>query len=226
MLHQVLDLLTPDLCENCHSHLVKGEHILCTNCLLTIPRTNLHKAVHNPYLDKITPITAPVRTVAAFTYYKHDLLAGELIRRGKYSDRPDIIRYLADAYASDLVADNALQDVDALIAVPMHWFKRLRRGYNQADIIARQISKHTGIPVIKPVKVGSARTAQAGKSGAERLTNVKGKFRLTHPDRITGKHLAIIDDIITTGSTISELVATIHPAHPRALTILSLALTL
>ena len=162
--------------------------------------------------------------------YRHDSPAAMLIRRGKYDNRPDIIRDLGHIWGERLDASGIMSDIDALQAVPMHLLKRLRRGYNQADILARAIGEACDIPVIHAMGArrhsAHHRAAQRrGLNGARHadLAAQHVRFYVTHPDVIAGRHIAIIDDIITTGATLSDAIRTLAPARPRAITILTLA---
>ena len=219
----LLSLLTPSICFTCGDQLTAGETILCARCAAQITYITPNVGGNIQLRERIFPRTAPIRLVDAMTTYRHDSVTAKIIRTGKYGGRPELIYYIAKIYAKRLAESGMLADVDALQPVPMHWLKRLKRGYNQAELIALTISKATGIPVIKAVKAVKSHTSQTRQTAQQRTTNLVDNFKVSKPALIQGKHIAVIDDIITTGSTISEVVGTVYDARPRAISVLALA---
>ncbi len=203
-----------------------GEEVLCTGCRAGLNSQRMHYNAYGELRQRLMPRTAPIVMVDAYGSYTNASPIGQLIRRAKYDNRPDIAAYLAQIYARKLIADGMLEDVDLLQPIPMHWLKRLSRGYNQTEVIATTISRETGIPVAKVLRASKSHSSQTGHSAAERVRNVEGVFSMQRAEQFTGKHVAIIDDIITTGSTISSAISAIMPAEPSKITILALAATI
>lgn len=206
----------------CGRELVTGERKLCLHCEADLP-------TWSSSLDELRaqrfPRSAPIKGVWPWLVYTHDSPSSQLIRRGKFNDRPDIIEELARRYGVRLMTMQALAGVDALVPIPMHWWKRLRRGYNQAEIIADKISEESGIPVIRLLKAKRSHSMQSRKSGNERQANVAGIFELRAVDFPASGHIALVDDILTTGATLSEAIKTLSELKPASITILSLAAT-
>ena len=114
------------------------------------------------------------------------------------------------------------QQFDALVPMPLHWVRRLRRGFNQADLLAREVSRQTGIEVMRPVKRIKNTAKQATLTRAGRRRNVAGAFRVADVSCIRGKRLLLIDDVFTTGSTLSACARALKragAAHVSALTL-------
>lgn len=221
-LRSILSLLAPATCELCSRPLVAGEGLLCADCQGSLTATVAFPPAADSPLRERLPRLGIIDRCGAMLTYRHDSPAAMLIRRGKYDNRPDIIRDLGHIWGERLDASGIMSDIDALQAVPMHLLKRLRRGYNQADILARAIGEACDIPVIHAM--GARRhSAQARNTATERLTNAAGIFYVTHPDVIAGRHIAIIDDIITTGATLSDAIRALANARPRAITVITLA---
>ena len=220
----LLNILTPKICELCGCELIAGERTICTACLTSISPTGLHREADNALRARL-PRTAPIATVGAFAFYTHDAPIATLIRRAKYNNRPDIVERLARIYTQQLIADKAFSDIDLLQAVPMHRLKRLRRGYNQAQVIAATISKESGIPTADALRAIKGHKSQTKQIAAERINNVNGIFALTKPEQIHNRHIAIIDDILTTGATLSEAVNVLMQAEPAKISIFTLAST-
>lgn len=215
----IAGLILPRQCEICGRDLLHGENILCMHCLAALP------PCLEPEADlRASRITrhAPVARVATWLSYTHHNAAAIIIRRGKYNGRPDIFATLGKILAGRLIETGMLHGVDALIPVPMHWFKRMRRGYNQAEIIAQAISAATGIPVLHSAVTATRSTPQhAGSSPRARADNARRRFRATRS--LQGMHIAIVDDILTTGATISGMIQALAPCRPHAISIITLA---
>ncbi len=145
--------------------------------------------------------------------------------KGKYNNRPDLIEGLARIYAEMLVAERALEGVDMLMPVGMHWFKRMRRGYNQAEVIARTVGGMAGIEVGRAVRARRWHGPQARNTATARMENVRGMFAPVDAQSLAGLHVAIVDDILTTGATMSEAIRAVMPGMPKAISVLTLAIT-
>ncbi len=159
--------------------------------------------------------------------FHHD---GERTRRIiyhiKYWGHPEIGTHMAQFYAEELKTDTSFFDtVDAIIPVPLHWRRQLKRHYNQSHYIARGISKRTNIPILKNVmKRVKNNPSQARKKGLERKENVEGIFLLQHPERIAGKHILLIDDVVTTGSTLASCAQELAKVPNVKISVLTLAI--
>lgn len=139
----------------------------------------------------------------------------------KYHDIPQIGQYLGRLMAQNMNGTHLWADIEAIVPIPLHWTKQIRRGYNQAHQIAIGIAQITNIPVRKDVLVRQRRTqSQAKKSGIHRWNNVSGAFQagLSHPKRIL-----LVDDVITTGATIVAAAQAL--GEIEALSVASVALT-
>lgn len=208
-------------CRLCGSELVEGEDKFCLHCLSKLPRWLLS---NDDLRAHRLPRTAPIAGVWPWLAYSNSDPFCSLIREGKFNDRPDLIEDLSERYADRLEAEGHLAGIEAVIPVPMHWWKRFKRGYNQAEIIAETIADCAGIPMVKAIKAVKPHAVQSRKTGDERAANVRGIFALRRKD-ISGKHVAIVDDILTTGSTLSEAINTLLKGNPASVTVLTLAAT-
>lgn len=199
---------------------------MCTACLLALPRLAhipgvvpaLHQALSNgPALPGLEAV-----------WFRYDP-AGDfarLVRSAKYENRPRQGRLMGRAFARELLADTAvaLDSVDVLLPVPMHWVKQIGRGYNQSREIARGISDISGIPVGDNLVAVEAHRTQTKRSRRSRLVNVQGTIECVRPDELAGLDICLVDDIVTTGATITECVMAIGRSGARPASIGAFAL--
>jgi ComF family protein len=116
------------------------------------------------------------------------------------------------------------QRFDVIVPMPLHWRKRLERGFNQSELLARVLSRRTGIPVLNALERRKPTAPQAGLTRAQRRSNVAGAFEASRRrDRIDGRHVLLIDDVLTTGATASACAAVLKRAGARRVTVLTLA---
>ena len=223
----LLSLFAPAVCQTCGAPLVQGEHFICTSCLAEIQPTNYHlqPAQESPLRRRLTR-NAPIVRFASLCHYVHNGIAAQLIRHGKYDNAPQLIAFLASQLSLHLRHTDVLTDVELLIPIPMYWLKRLRRGYNQAQIIAQTIARDFAIPLCtNALRATRPHTSQTRQTATGRAANLRTSFALNPRAAITGRHIALVDDILTTGATLSEALNTLLPAQPRAITIITLAVT-
>lgn len=226
LLYDFSRILFPECCPVCHTPLVAGERLLCMECLAKMPRTHYHLSTDNPLHYKLVDIKAPVEKAASFFFYKNDSPYSRLLRDAKYNGMPAINRSLAYLYALELRPTGFFDDIDLLIAVPIHWLKSLRRGYNQSEHIARGLSEVTGIPVASNLRACKSHTTQTRKKARERRKALPGIFTVDNPGQLAEKHILLIDDIITTGATVASCLAALQRDIPGVrLSVLSLAST-
>ncbi|MDE6301665.1 MAG: hypothetical protein K2M19_08115 [Muribaculaceae bacterium] len=144
-----------------------------------------------------------VRTHHSLFTYRHDDRLAEMVRKGKYDGQPELLVSLARIFAEELVAGDVLQGVDALVPVPMYWWKQLRRGYNQTHYITRELSRATGIPMMKALRALRGHSRLAGASHEARARAVDGIFAPVRAGVLAGKRVALVDDVLTSGSTLT-----------------------
>lgn len=224
-LSDLIGIVAPPLCGVCGSPLVSGEECLCALCEATLERPRVVEDQSGPLRQRIACRQAPVRHIAAWTTYTGDSGLGRLIRRGKYDGSPAIFSALGRILGRRLLESRQFDGLDVLLPVPMHWFKRLRRGYNQADILARAVGCTLGVPVGDNLRAARPHATQTHRSGDDRREALRGCFRLTAPHELRGLHVALVDDIITTGGTVTAAVETIMAAAPASVSVIALAVT-
>jgi ComF family protein len=199
-----LSLLYPRLCYACGNHLARDENLICTECYIMIPRTGYHVQPDNP-VEKLFWGRCRIEKAAAFSFYNRGSRIRTLIHNFKYKGVKDIGHELGRIYGLTLKGTDFLSDIDLIIPVPLHPKKMHVRGFNQSDIISQGISETTGIPVNMELLSRVAISAtQTKKSRYDRWTNVEGIFNVKDTKDLKGMHVLLVDDVITTGSTIES----------------------
>ena len=206
LLDDFLSLLFPRTCCGCGTTLVRNENIICTECQLTIPRTNYHLDSENP-VAKLFWGRCRVERAAAFSFYTRGSKMRKIIHRLKYDGVKEAGTIMGKIYGSALKRSGFLEGIDVVVPVPLHPSKLRKRGFNQSDYICLGLASVSGIAMdtTSLVRVSESAT-QTKKSRYDRWLNVEGIFRVTNEERLRGKHILLVDDVITTGSTIEACV--------------------
>ena len=201
-----ISLLFPRKCYACGSHLVRNESLICTECYVIIPRTNYHTLIDNPVAQLFWG-RCMIEKAAAFSYYNKGSRIRKLIHNLKYKGIRELGYELGRIYGLSLDSSGFMDDIDLIIPVPLHPEKKQIRGYNQSEIISFGIADATHLPVEVNSLVRTVVSAtQTKRSRYERWTNVEGIFEVIDPQAIMRKHVLLVDDVITTGSTIESCV--------------------
>lgn len=195
-------LLFPRLCQACGEPLVRNENIICTGCLIEIPKTDFHLHKENQ-LEKNFWGRSNIEAAAAYTYYRRGSRIQKLIQCLKYKGFKTVGVYLGQMYGSVLKDTEFISSIDLIVPVPLHRSKKRKRGFNQSSLIAEGLANATGIEYSDKLLLRTRRTStQTNKSRVERWENVDGVFEVTSPEMIINRHILLVDDVITTGSTI------------------------
>ncbi len=195
------NILLPDLCVACGTPLVEMERVICLRCLYDLPRTRFESYQDNP-VARLFWGRVPVEHASAYFLYRKGSRFRTLIQALKYGGRTDIGREIGRLMGLELM-DTAFSGTDLILPVPLHRSRRLRRGYNQCDPVCEGLSQVLGIPYHTQLLERPLRSVtQTGKSRYARWTNVEGIFRARDPERLAGRHLLLVDDVVTTGSTL------------------------
>lgn len=206
----MLDTLLPRYCIGCDRRLLPSEKTLCLHCLISLPRTRLWVNPEENVLAKQfwgRTNGKEVRKVAAFLSYGKTTTVGRIVHAFKYYGKRRLAYEMGCLMAQELKEAGFFDGVDCLVPVPLTLWRRLRRGYNQAEYMARGVGKVTGLPVCTGVlRRKRFNTSQTRLTARERNENVTGSFYVDMrcAEAVRGKHLLLIDDVITTGATSRE----------------------
>lgn len=224
LLSHLLNVMFPPECHICGSSLTAAERFACAHCLSCLPRSGYHRRNPNPMEERFAGIFPFDKATGHFLYSRESPLS-QLIQDMKYRHFPSIGNMLGRLAASELFSTGFFSAIDVAVPVPMHFFKQARRGYNQTVRIAAGISEATGIPVAEALKACRPHRTQTSLSREQRLANTSGIFKVAAPDMVKGKNVLLVDDICTTGATITSASEALWKASPASLSIFTLGVT-
>lgn len=225
LLRGLSHILAPRVCSVCHHTLGAYEDTLCLQCRLDMPRTHLHHIKFNIIHQRLGH-ECHVDRAAAWFYYRKDTPYAQILVKAKYSNLPNLCVELGRMYADELADDNFFEGIDIIVPMTMHWLKRLRRGYNQAHEICHGIADATGIPICNALRAVRSHGVQSRHNKQQRYAMIANSLAVSNPQTLAGKHILVVDDIITTGASMAEAVRTLQSqASPASISVLCLGLT-
>ena len=205
-LSALLDLVLPRVCLVCGRPLLPRERHLCTECLADLPETHYATLARNPMADRFNARIRveeyePYAYAAALFHYRAEAGYKKIPQALKYGFNLAAGRYFAGKLGALLSSAGHFADVDTVIPVPLHWWRKWRRGYNQAEVIAAELASALHARLRAHALVRLHRTRSQTRLGAEdRLKNTEGVFRLPHS--FPARHVLLVDDTFTTGATL------------------------
>lgn len=202
LLYSIIGLFYPSVCAACGTSLYKWESVICLRCQSLMPHTGYALNEDNP-LARIFYGRVRLKAVTACYFFSKEGKVQRLIHELKYKGNADAGFFLGKELGKTLKEAPLFQGLDYLIPVPLHPKREKERGYNQSLMIAQGIHEITGIPIGKDFLIRSVNTAtQTHKSKEDRWQNVKDIFALRHAEKLEGKYVLLIDDVLTTGATL------------------------
>jgi competence protein ComFC len=228
----VLHVLLPAACPACHGEIEDGR-VLCVSCTNRIvpirepacPHCGAESRRRNPRrCPNCPPETMHFASAHAALRYIEAL--PEIFYAFKYFNHPELADVFVPILWEALRLRRAMPEIDVLTPVPLHWRRRLWRGYNQSELIARGIAEHSGLPCETDLIIRVRHTPrQALLPHTDRARNVKGAFAVETPTRIAGRSIGLVDDMMTTGHTVNECARVLMNARARAVHVITLART-
>lgn len=204
-----ISLFYPVYCFACGKSLVKNEECICSQCLIKLPKTNFHLITENPlsyqFLGKVH-----IEAATACFYFKKGSTIQHLVHQLKYKGQKEIGYYFGYLMGLDLMENEIFKSIDVIIPIPLHVNKIKKRGYNQSEIIAEGIQKI----LLKPMDLYSfirfvETETQTKRTQYNRWENTHDIFQVVNSKALEGKHILLIDDVITTGSTLEAAATTL-----------------
>jgi ComF family protein len=221
ILNSLLDLVYPKLCVCCGGVLMEGEENICLTCLYTLPRSLEKDYITNKVMDIFL---GRVRLEKAFSWchFEKETSVQNILHHIKYKDKDNFARQMGEIMASEI--PDFFAEIDAIVPVPLHPKKEKMRGYNQSVEFAKGVQRVVGVPMFSQLLERTRFSeTQTHKNKEERWKNAEGLFSLAPNDGFEGKHLLLIDDVLTTGSTAIACLKCLEQIPNVKLSFLSLA---
>ncbi len=207
LIRQLLDIAAPRMCCACGRRLNDNEDVFCTTCMMRLPRTNF---LANPYDNEMAQTfwgrVKHFEKAYAFIYHQPHSDSARAVYQIKYFDMPDTGVDIGEIMGRQMKAAGFTDDINIILPVPLAKERERQRGYNQSEMIAQGISDATDIKVANNVvRRQSFHGSQTKRNRQERAENVENAFCLKDSEQVIGKHVLIVDDIVTTGATIEAM---------------------
>ena len=202
ILNHLINLFYPRVCPACSNLLMKGEETVCLSCRYLLPKTHYENNPENPLAQTFWG-QVDFHAVTAEYFFSKTGKVQHLLHQLKYQGNKDAGYFLGQQLGESIRNAELFQGIDYLVPIPLHPKKEHLRGYNQSFVIAQGIEEKTKIAIARDCLVRKVFTStQTKKSREERWDNVKDIFEIQNKDKYKGKHLLLIDDVLTTGATL------------------------
>lgn len=221
----ILNFFFTRLCSICHHRLNKGEEGICCTCFCELPLTHFAGKKGNP-CERLFWGQLPIERASAYIFYHRGANSRNILFDLKYYNHPEIGIIMGRIIASELITTGFFNEIISIIPIPLADSKKRQRGYNQCEWLAKGISEITSIPIdYNLVKRIVANPTQTHLLHSMRNENVEGIFSVPYPEKVKKRHFLLVDDVITTGATITSCGKTLVDAGATGISILSLAIS-
>ncbi|MDR3694502.1 phosphoribosyltransferase family protein [Mucilaginibacter sp.] len=218
-----VSLLFPELCAACGESLVANEHLICTSCRITLPYTNFHLQPDNIVAQQFWGKIILEGGFALFYFAKGGKVQN-LMHRFKYKGQKEIGNLLGEIAGAQLIKNEVFKTVDIIVPVPLHKKRLRQRGYNQSACFAEGLAGQLNAAVAEYNLVRPTATeTQTHKSRFDRYENMQEVFSVLNPEELKNKHVLLVDDVITTGSTLEACGAQLLKVEGLKLSIATIA---
>lgn len=224
MIKNLINIFFPKVCYGCDNILSDNEKYICTKCRHELPTTNFHFD-NKEAVKKVLYGRVQLENATSLLRFEKRGIVQELLHKLKYKGYQDIGQFLGEWLGSELSLSKDYEDVDLVVSVPLDKRKLRKRGYNQVDRFSKAIATRLNVPQVDSVlqKISSTNT-QVFKKRSSRWSNNDEVFKLKDSKSISGKHILLCDDIITTGATIESCVNELLKASDVKISVATMAI--
>ena len=211
------NLIFPNECYSCEKELSRFENHLCSFCEIDLPLTNFHLFDGESPTDKLFWGRVNITNTYSHLFFEKNKTSQTILFNLKYKNKPELGVYFGEKIGENIIKIKGLENIDAIIPVPLHHKKEFIRGYNQSEVLAIGINNILNKTLdLKTVQRTKHSASQTKKSRFQRWDNVNEIFKVSEKIKHY-KHIVIVDDVITTGSTIESIIHAIRKKNPDIL---------
>lgn len=223
MFEDFIALVYPRSCLCCGEIMQQHEEHICNYCYLSLPRSHFHLQEDNP-VEKLFYGRVPVFAAASYYLFNKQSGVQKLLHDIKYKGNRKLALAIGQWYGTELKGSERFGDIDCIIPVPLHAKKLRQRGYNQSELFAKGLAEAMNNEM-NTADLGRRQftTTQTKKSKFERWENVEDTFELAEGHQLSGKHVLLVDDVITTGATIEACALALQEAKGIRISLASIA---
>jgi len=226
-LKAIFGFFFPNYCSGCGKRLRSNEALLCIDCALHLPYTHLRGERGNVLERYLSSADFYPCRASSYLYYVPCDASHNIFMHFKYHRQSQVAIDFGKLMANDLMGTDFFSGIDLIVPVPLSRHRLRQRGYNQSERLAKGISKVTSIPVDTTcIERTKDNPTQTHLTLDERRENVANIFRARNVNHLNGKHILLVDDVITTGSTMRACATTLLSAANVKISVLSLGLSL
>lgn len=225
MFHDFINLLYPTVCHICEAELLKNEELICTSCLHDLPVTSYHLDNENP-VKKVFYGRLKIVKATALLHFRKKAGVQHLIHDLKYRGHREIGSYLGKWLGTELSNSDWKNKIKVVIPVPLHRSRLRERGYNQVEDFGKEIAKSLNAEYIDDILLKTSSTqTQTLKDRLSRWGKLEETLQIQNSEKIIGKHILLVDDLVTTGATLETCAHKLYEVPDIKISVATMAIT-
>lgn len=223
--HGFLAVVYPSICLLCSKELPEKTNFLCHSCIDNLHFTHFEKYDKDHPAAEVFWGRCELKQVYSMLYFQKGNSTKQLMHTVKYKDGKELAVFLGEMMGEKICGKEQYNTIEALVPIPLHGKKAFIRGYNQSLKISEGLAEKLNIPITELIIRKKHHQSQTKKNRFERWDNVADIFDVNSDISCKHKHIALVDDVLTTGSTLESAYRTLKEAHPElAISVLTIAL--
>lgn len=225
ILNNIISVFIPAVCAGCKRKLSVSDQILCVTCRHELPITNFHLEKENS-VKRLFSGRASIRNANSFLLFHKKGIVQQIIHQLKYKGQQQIGAFFGNWYGLILKKDAVFKDVDVVIPVPLHKKRLKQRGYNQVTTFSKALATKLDLKFDENSFARTKNTSrQVFRSRGDRWQRLQNAFTVIDEENLKGKHILLVDDVITTGATLEACANILLKMPGTTVSIVTLAVT-